>query len=439
MKKLSLPALMLIVALFEIIPLNGTGNFQVNIVNNTGNPAVKVYILVKGINPTTNQPAFIQFKNGSAVGTYAGVTTPDADINNPTQCLHYAYEDTFFKQSNGQSVMHLPYLNSGRIYISLNHPIKIPVVGTAPNLGFADPSPFNTSDPSYQYLYDKVEFTYLNNGQTYMNPTAVDCLSLPIKVAQNNVIYGISTARDTMMKSIGNMLSASGISAQWKRLVIKNNAGTILRVVAPGRDPNFFDPNYLNGYITALWNYYQKPTNPKVAGHALSIDCTELTTMVPGLGNYIFTGQVIGNNFVFTNANNTLTVPIGKPGSDNFFMADQGTFSADNGTVAAVIIRNLCAAWSVGLLPVADGTILNKNYYLAQKAKNAFYNNNTLMPASGPNLPWYDLYAKAIHSVSTNIYAFAYDDAVGLDGTNASTDQHPATLTIGALGATVVP
>ena len=34
--------------------------------------------------------------------------------------------------------MHLPYLESGRVYISLNEKLRMPIVGQAPNLGIAD-------------------------------------------------------------------------------------------------------------------------------------------------------------------------------------------------------------------------------------------------------------------------------------------------------------
>jgi hypothetical protein len=425
-----------IAALFALSPLMAANNFIVNIVNNTASPTTKVYILVKGLNPNTKKQTFIKFTPGNPVGEYADVTTPDKDVHNPTQSIEYGYDYTMFKDAQGHYALHLPYLESGRIYISLDNQLRMPVVGTAPNLGIADPSPFNKSDPSYQYLYDKVEFTYLSNGVTVINPTAVDCLSLPITVTQkkmvNNkeetVVYGIEHSREQTFKDINAILTAAGNSPEWTRLIIKKADGTILRIVAPGRDDAFFNPNYLNDYITALWTYYKT--------HDLSIDCSELTNLVPGLGSYIFVGRINDHDeFEFKNqpeAGKTPTVvTIGKPASRNFFLADQGPFQAPNNTVQAVLVRNICSAWSVGLLPTTS--MLNRDYYMAEKAAHAFYKDNAIILTTGTHKPWYNLYAKAIHQVSKDIYAWAYDDAIGLDGTNFSTDAYPATLTVGPL------
>jgi len=276
----------------------------------------------------------------------------------------------------------------------------------------------------YHALYDKIEFTYLSNGQTYINPTAVDCLSLPLSIQQGGKTFGMTTPRSTMFANMQKMFTTAGYSPEWARLIIKDQNGSILRVVAPGRDDNYFDATYLNDYIPALWNYYKT--------HTLSIDCSELTTLVPGLGNYTFKGQVdSNNNFVFSNGSTTET--IGQPTSDNFFLAAQGVFDAQNATVRSVLVRNVCAAWSVGLLPAPDNAVLNAAYYQQNKAQ--FYNDNTLLPTTGSKRPWYNLYAKAIHQLSSSIYAWAYDDAIGLDGTNASIAQNPATIIIGPLVA----
>jgi hypothetical protein len=450
MKRYITPYLtLLITALLSMPPLCADGNFTVKIVNNTGDPAVKVYVLVKGLNPNTKKPTFIKFVKGTPVGVYADISTPDADINNPKQSLEYGYDYTDFKEGENEYVMHLPYLESGRVYISLNEKLKMPIVGKSPNLGIADPSAFNTSDPSYNLLYDKVEFTYLpiNGSQTVINPTAVDCLALPIIVSQKKlvngkeeqVVYGIQHSREKTFNDIEAILKAPGNSPEWARLVIRNGKGEILRIVAPGRDDAFFDPKYLSEYIDALWTYYKT--------HDLSIDCSELKNIIKGLESYTFTGRVNDKDiFEFKNKptdpkKEPAIVNIAKPESKHFFLASQGPFEAANNTIAAVLVRNICSAWSVGLLPspeirLKNGTTSNmlcRDYFEAQKNAHNFYKDNTIIPTTGNNKPWYNLYAKAIHAVSKDIYAWAYDDAIGLDGTNFSTDKYPATLTIGPL------
>lgn len=434
------------VTLLAINNLGAAGKFSVKLINNTQDPNVKIYVLVKGLDPATKKPAFIKFATGTSIGEYAIPSAPDADINHAQESPKYSYELTFFQNADNEYVMHLPFLESGRIYLSLDKKLNMPVVGEVPNLGIADPNPFNKSEPNYEVLYDKVEFTYISlpNGfsQTVINPTAVDCLALPIAVSQDklvqgkveNVLYGITDSREKTFKDIEAILKGSENSAEWERLIIRSGDGkTILRIVAPGRDDAFFNKNYLNDYIAALWNYYKS--------HELTVDCSELTNLLPGLGSYIFSGKVQDDGWVFTNATKSSIVTIKKPESKNFFLAAQGAFDAPNNTVEAVIIRNLCAAWSIGMLPaptiqLASGTstnMLNKDYFIYQKDHQQFYKNNSIIPTTGTHRPWYNLYAKAIHAVSKDIYAWAYDDAIGLDGTNFSTDVYPATLTVGPM------
>jgi len=422
--------------------LHAAGNFAINLVNNTQDPNIKIYILIKGINPTTKKPTFIKFEKGAAaVGNYADIKLPDTDIKNPTRSLEYSYEHTAFKDTNGTCTLHVPYLESGRIYICLNEKLKLPVLGTAPNLTIADPNPFDENDPNYNHWYDKLEFFYLHRGsQTMLSPSAIDYISLPIAVSQKKMVqgqeiigvHGIQTSRASMFKTIESIIKQPSFSSEWQRLLIRNE-DVIVRMVAPGKSDTFFDTHYLDDYITALWTYYKD--------HTLTIDCKELRSAVPGLGSYKYTGKVQKDDvFEFKNETGSSVVNIKKPESKHFFLATQGPFDAPANTVQAVIVRNICAAWSVGLLPVPEihlatgsSSMLGKEYYLHQKDNHNFYKENVLMSATGSHKPWYNLYAKALHAISSNMYAWVYDDALGFEGTNISTDAYPATITIGPM------
>ena len=414
----------LYIVLLIAMSIHGAGNFTVKIVDNANNPQIKnLYVVVKGTNPRTRKQCFVKFNPGSgSVGTLV-------DITKTTRSQNYAVSYNTFKNNT----MHLPNLISGRIYLSLNRKLVMPIVGKAPNLGIADPSPYNKSDPNFQTLYDKVEFTYTGNT-TVINPTAVDYIALPIAISQNNKTYGMTKARSAIFGAIQNTFNKVPSKAAWNKLIEKNSKGTILRILAAGRDPNYFDSNYLNGktynYISDVWNYYKTKT--------IVIDCTELKNIPPKLSGYMYTGKVVGSKFVFTNGNKAQDVTLDRPTSDQFFLASQGTFNAKNGTPRAVIVRNFTAAWSVGLLPVADKTVLSKKYFADNKSK--FYTPNSyLSPKSKQGGPWYNLYAKAIHKQSKNDYAWPYDDILGLDGTNTSSDKNPATLTLGTMAKTKVP
>ena len=400
------------------------GAFSVKVVNNANNPRIQdLYVVVKGTNPKTKKQCFVKFKaDGSgAVGVLE-------DITQKTDSTTYAVPYNQLKNNT----MRLPNIISGRIYLSLNNKLIMKIVGKAPNLGIAEPSPYNKSDPNYQFFYDKIELTYTGNN-TVINPTAVDFIALPISVKQNNKTYGMTKARSAIFSSIQASFNKA-FNKAWQKLLEKNAQGTILRILAAGRNDNYFDKNYLNGqaynYITDLWKYY--------GNHSIAIDCSELKKILPNLKSYTFTGKVVNNVFVFSNGTKSQDVKLTRPTSNQFFLASQGTFEAKNNTPKAIIVRDFTAAWSVGLLPAADDTVLSKKYFTANKA-NYYKVNKYLSPKGQKSGPWYNLYAKAIHEQSKNDYAWPFDDILGLDGTNSATDRYPATLTLGNMSKTRIP
>ncbi len=426
MKKLSIT--FLVVCLYS----GAADNFSIKVVDKANNPQIKnLYVVIKGINPKTNKQCFVKFKADGS-----GSVGVCEDVVQSTDSQTYSYPFNKFKDNT----MLLPNIYSGRIYLSLNNKLVMPIVGKAPKLGIADPSPYNKSDPNYQFLYDKIELTYTGHN-TVTNPTAVDYIALPVAIHQNNVTYGMTKARKEIFSAIETAFNKAPNKA-WKQLIVGNGKGTILRILSPGRDDNYFDANYLNskdggyvGYITDVWNYYKTKK--------ITIDCSELkgstNPITPKLPDYQFTGSVdASGKFVFTNKAKDYTVKIGRPTSDQFFLASQGPFEAKNDTPKAVIVRDLTAAWSVGLLPAADGTVLSKKYFTDNKSN--FYKLNTYLATKGQKTgPWYNLYAKAIHSQSEHDYAWPYDDILGLDGTNSSTDKNPATLTLADMSKTKIP
>lgn len=402
--------------------LPAAGDFALTIVNKTNNPAVhSLYIIVKGINPTTNNQCFIQFQQDGKVGTYV-------DIAKTTNAHDFSYEYRYFKDQP----MHLPNLVSGRIYVSINKKLTMPIVIDARGkFGIADPSPYNTSDPNFDLFFDKIEFTYIGEN-TWTNPTAVDFFALPLLIQQAGHSYGMTQSRTKVMQAV-NAAFEKAPSNAWKKLIIKNKQGTIVRILAPGRDNTYFDPDYLTApgynYVNDVWNYYTT--------HTIRVDCSELrgNPAAPALQDYIFTGRVSNDIFTFTNTTKDHSVSITKPSSNSFFLGAQGAFDAPNNTPKAIIVRNLSAAWCVGLLPTENNTLLRRDYF--DKHRSEFYTHNPrLSPASKGKGPFYNLYGKAIHALSTTLYTWAYDDAFGYDGTNASKGSNPATLIIGDMSGT---
>jgi hypothetical protein len=188
-------------------------------------------------------------------------------------------------------------------------------------------------------------------------------------------------------------------------------------------------------YTDFVWDYYKNNT--------VSVNVSELKSIAP-LDDYIFTGKVNNQNeFVFENQTKTNRVVIAKPKTSiPFFAGAQESFDAENNTPKAIIVRELTSAFEVGLLPAPSGTELSRQYF--EKNRAIYYQGNPFLPKESGKQAWYDLYSKALHSVGVNepIYTFAYDDALGQDGTlhdYNSKSPGTVTVTLGDMTGTAIP
>lgn len=473
---------------------NDAGLMPIDIVNSNQQSVVsdsKVYIIVKAQLPdqATETDCFVQFAtDGKGTCQPVSATTSSKDFAIDLNSLPAG-------SSANSHRIYIPEVISGRIYISVNQPVTLPVRQTTDANGksinvIVDPDGFLPTDENYNTLYDKVEFTYHNGHNqgeatgSWVNPTAVDFFSLPIKLVQPTSTTvqqaGMTDARATIFSNLQSYFSdhASGASLdQWNKLIInfKNDDGstTPLRIMAPNKampmnidntDP--FDVTYLSNdaysfnYIQAVINYYSH--GDMQPGNNITVDCSEVAANFPiKLKDYMFTGHYdpIHQRFEFNNAAGQLEVDlpipmktINKDGkevkivdSGAFFGGAGESFDAPNNTPKAVIVRDLTAAFDVGMLPTenlpnTDGTVvLSKDFFTAAKAAGMYYQTNSLINAQGG--PWFDLYSEAMHSFNQPIYTFAYDDILGQDGTLHDPNENPGlvTITLGDLSNTVMP
>jgi hypothetical protein len=366
-------------------------------------------------------------------------------VRQNTQTGSYAYSlSTLPKSPSGKRVVYLPKSISGRIYISLGQPVSLFIAPVKDKKSgkiiyrLGEPDGFKIRDSNYYILYDKFEYTYTNDG-LWANPTAVDFFSLPISLShsQSPVFsqVGLHMARSEILNRIRQIFMQADKTTPdvWttKLFVTDSTTGqNVLRVVSPGKaiveDENsavnpghYFPRNYLMGfegynYTDSLWNWYRDGN-----GNSISVDLSELPAYAQ---SPIFKGKTVGTQFVFIN-DLGMKVVLDKPTSSaSWFGGSGGTFNAENKTPQAVIIRQLTAAFDVGVLPQQGDTLLKfvdpgtgKKLFPG----GAYYRDNAQWPINTG--PWYDLYSKALHSLDADgtqpIYTFAYDDALGQDGT----------------------
>ena len=174
----------------------------------------------------------------------------------------------------------------------------------------------------------------------------------------------------------------------------------------------------------------------------------------------IFTGKVKNGAWVFSNSKgDTINMVDGTskmPTSNQVFGADaSGPFFGENHTVKCIIGREMLSALNVALLPnppknvkvtingqVKTTSVLCKPYFESSVVHSKFWQPGPKLTALG-NGPYYNVYQKTLHKIAKKIYAFAYDDALGMDSTIqvSSPENSPQTgkIIIGDLNGLVVP
>ncbi len=427
--------------------------------------AQDIYISVKGFEPTANaQSCYVSF-DSNGIGTCVAVdpTQRYKDLGTPLSA---------FPEINGIYYLYLPSIQSGRIYISMGQGMEFniaaqinPVTNIQESL-LQDPDGYNQRDPSYNVLYDKVEFTYMN-GQAYFNPTAVDFFAIPLHLLMTGTgtYSGLTEKRSDILSTAWSAFTASNVSDEWRKLFFTYNyrdINTVLRVSSPDKAittgaPQFYEQPFDEAYLTdldggvkqnkftnsnnesyadAVWEYYKNNT----------LQVTD-PDQINGKPMPVFTGQVdSNNNFVFTDGNSADTFRLPKPTLSGAFFGgtgqDQG--APANNTYGAIITRNLTSAFDAGLLP-GDHLILDKRTFSELNEAGKFYQDNANW-YTPKQAPWYDLYSKVFHSFpDQNIYTFAYDDELGQDGTlvepapGQSSTMYPLLITIGDMSGSAIP
>ncbi|ROS01767.1 beta-1,3-glucanase [Sinobacterium caligoides] len=453
--------------------------FPVNIENNSGPAGNKwvgddqVYIIAKAKTPGPNaKHCFVKVTDFQTGESRCEVVTAGTDSSQYAFKLADLRVDTLVEGvSVTQHQLKLPLLQSGRLYVSLEHPVDFDIVADAktgePTI--ADPDGFNNRDGNYYYLFDKVEFSFTANNGSWANPTAVDFFSLPLALSQqvpdNSVANncngsagggcvtrlaqsGLTASRSAIFSLQQQVLSSAPLSsaAQWDKLSLTytptTGASSQLRIVSPSKamadtgaygNPSF-DTKYLHDasqygidYLAELENYYAQSSSHRMVINT-EADLKNNSSAAP-LNDYLFTGYIDAGFLVFNNQTQTKLIRIKLPNSAKPYFGGAGeSFDQPKDTPESIIVREFTSAVVAGLMPYPElldssgqALPLSKPYFAAAQAQGLLY-QQSLLPASVNTGPWYDLYSKGLHSIGgassvQPIYTFAYDDALAQDGT----------------------
>jgi hypothetical protein len=304
----------------------------------------------------------------------------------------------------GPVVLTLPRMFGARVYFVRDDKLDF-FVNPGPSL--VEPAFATPADPNYGRTWSFCEFTF-NSQQLYANISYVDLVTaLPIGLTlTGDATHAVAPLPQGALEKIADDLAAqAGRDGQpWDKLVIRSDAGTVLRVISPQTimAPYFDRPaempfrDVFDGYIDKVWEKYRSE---------------DLRVDLQG-GRGVLAGRVSGDVLTFPGGH-TFT----KPSSRDVFTCNHGPFAnnpADPDDKKALLAR-ISAAFNRSTLlthPDQPNGATSADYYRD---------------------PTTNHWSRIVHANSPIGYAFPYDD-VRPDGrpdvSGAAHDGNPKRFTV---------
>ncbi|MEV4685606.1 glycoside hydrolase family 64 protein [Streptomyces kurssanovii] len=304
----------------------------------------------------------------------------------------------------GPVVLTLPRMFGARVYFVRDDKLDF-FVNPGPSL--VEPAFATPADPNYGRVWSFCEFTF-NAQQLFANISYVDLVTaLPIGLTlTGDATHAVAPLPQGALEKIADDLAAqAGRDGQpWDKLVIRSDAGTVLRVISPQTimAPYFDRPaempfrDVFDGYIDKVWEKYR---------------AEDLRVDLQG-GRGVLAGRVSGDVLTFAGGH-TFT----KPSSRDVFTCNHGPFAnnpADPDDKKALLAR-ISAAFNRSTLlthPDQPNGATSADYYRD---------------------PTTNHWSRIVHANSPIGYAFPYDD-VRPDGqpdvSGAAHDGNPKRFTV---------
>ncbi len=302
----------------------------------------------------------------------------------------------FFNLASQPLIDLSPPIISGRCWLSIGQPLIVPIWDS----GFVGPGFNAPTDPNYNIIFDKFEFTYNLNKTIFCNTTSVDFFGLPITaklIGNKSQTVGTSVSRSQVFKAFQGIPPFNSL--------IRTVDNTQLRILAPQKD-SAFDSTYFDPYILQSWQQYKERS-------------LTLQPLPYNGATYISTGRVDAHNvFNFVTMPGNTQHTIQKPTSTDVFGCD-GVFNPTGS----------------GLYQIIDGDIKNQVSSALNRTILLNSNSSTWCDASKYYLNSItNYYAKILHQLSINgkSYAFPYDDKCEQSSTLVDTLATQIMLTLTA-------
>ncbi|GAA3617640.1 glycoside hydrolase family 64 protein [Microlunatus ginsengisoli] len=214
----------------------------------------KMFATVCGVDPATGRWFFLSAKGSKIFPKASGSAsaTVSSDVAIP------------LSSSGRIRRLRLPRMLSGRVFLSLDRPLRFAVT---PGGGIAMPSAASPSDPGAAIDWGFFELTLDRNG-VYANLSFVDFVGLPLsmRLATSGASQYVGGLRHGGVAKL-----AAGLRAQsdrdgsgWDRLVVRRG-GRELRILSPNLAADLHGgaspvAGYLDRYVADVWRHYRSHT-----------------------------------------------------------------------------------------------------------------------------------------------------------------------------------
>lgn len=417
----------------------------------------KVFAVVSLLNDDRNKNVMVKFDESGM-----GIKSDDSNVSAKTYS-HYAVQVA--GPGSTSNLLYIPKGFSGVMYLSMDNTLSD---GPPPDITGADIKNRNTR-------FQTIEFS--NDGNiTYANLTNVDHVSIPYKMdwvdsnSYSAVSIGEKYPAEKPMTEVLSEMAAALVSLDpegnsWSKLVQRNAAQEIVRIMAPMKAQNFSTTN-LDLYINDLWNFYKQTDSDGKPIHYMYVDVSEVTRgksckvrgYVSPTDNLLHFEPLPGYTTVDCpetpwDPNESRVPGTNKPTFTKFTAGDflKGASGSNfttwglNGSYRAVIGRSIVSAQSIGFLPFCSNMNLyyngdNGNSGLTErlftkKYFDLYYTEQykCINPGNTYGEKVLNQYSK-LNTKYFDYYNYPYSDAIGRDGTTVGRNAlFPMTITIGKM------
>jgi hypothetical protein len=372
-------------------PISPDGDALFSLVNKSGKPDSSVFVQVVGTDPKTKKDFFIDYRPD---GTFEYVFVHPGQDSKP-----FSFPILFFEEHD----LYLPVGDGMRMYVSIDD--KITFFVDEQHSKINAPDPHNYSDPSNKFVWDKFEFN-VSPGAVFVNPTAVDSISLPIKLyeyGKDGVTLdgGLNIDRGVIFGDLKKVFDGT----KFEKLIAPN--GRIVFSPVDGSNVGLFPSDLFvtTGWLDSFKSVYST--------YELSVDMSE--SFPPEKGGGIWRGFVKEDVLTFVrDVDDTHpkigAVDIGIPTNVQDWLSGTGSAWKLDSDLKRAIARNVSAAVETNTLTTTEA--IGKKYF--DTARRVFYTVNYLVPDT---LQFINLYSKVLHGYGDHkIYTYSYDDLLDQSG-----------------------